>query len=242
MAKASKELPLEILLEILYQTSQNMDSIMDLQDIFQKTMKVVAQMTGGDSCFLYLLNEGREELVLVASKNPHPNVLGKVRLKMGEGITGWVAREKEPVAIASNANKDPRFKMFQYLSEDKFQAFLSIPIIAGYKVLGVINVQHKNPHEYNDTTITSLMIIAYMVGSAISRTKLLERVSALEEVLETRKFIERAKGLLMKKYRLEEDEAYRLIQKRSMDTGCPMKEIAMTIITDHRVKKGVKSL
>lgn len=236
MIEASKEFPLEI----LYEISQTIDSTTDLQDIFQKTMEVAVQITGSDSCFLYLLNDAKEELVLVASKNPHPNVLGKVRLKMGEGITGWVAKKKEPVAIASNANKDPRFKMFHYLPEDQFQAFLSIPVVIGDKVLGVINVQHEDSHEYNDTTITLLMIIANMVGSAINRTKLLEMVSTLEEALENRKFIERAKGLLMKKYKLEEDEAYRLIQRRSMDSGRSMKEIAMTIITNHRVKKEVK--
>src|ERR1051326_9303008 len=81
-----------------------------------------------DSCLLYLLQDS--ELVLWASNNPQPDTIGKVRLKLGEGLTGWVARERRMLSVSREAFLDPRFKQFTGLPEDTFEAFLSAPVIA----------------------------------------------------------------------------------------------------------------
>ena len=80
-----------------------------------------------DSCLLYLLQD--RELVLCASNNPQPETLGQVRLKLGEGLTGWVARERRLLSISREAYLDPRFKLFTDLPEDTYEAFLSAPLI-----------------------------------------------------------------------------------------------------------------
>ena len=123
-------------------------SELDLNLILIEIVKIVTEMTTADSVFIYLFDDKREHLVLWASKTPHKKELGKVNLKIGEGITGWVARENKLVAIKKNAYRDPRFKNFDVLPEDRYEAFLSVPIVYQGKAVGVINVQHKRPHDY----------------------------------------------------------------------------------------------
>src|SRR5688572_32624453 len=106
-------------LRILYEISQSIASTLDLDQVLSKIIDLVIDVTHGESCLVYLLDETGDSLVLRGSKNPHPRLIGKIELRVGEGITGWVAKEAQPVAIARNANKDTRFKVFQTLPEDK---------------------------------------------------------------------------------------------------------------------------
>lgn len=165
-------------LRILHEISHTIGSTLDLDEVLRQIIDLVVQVTRGDSCLLYLLDETEEFLVLQASKNPHPRLIGRIAVKVGEGITGWVAQEAQQVAIARHAAKDVRFKFFHTLPEDKFEAFLSVPIIAtGGRVIGVINVQHRRAHRHSDREKTLLSIIGHQVGSAIRNARLYEETS-----------------------------------------------------------------
>jgi signal transduction protein with GAF and PtsI domain len=164
-------------LKILHQISSTISSTLDLDEVLQQTIGLVIDVTRGDSCFLYLLDETEEFLILRASKNPHPRLIGRISVKVGEGITGWVAQEAQPVAIARHASKDTRFKFFNNLPEDKFEAFLSVPITASGRVVGVINVQHRRAHRHTEDEKTLLSIIGLQVGSAIRNARLFEETS-----------------------------------------------------------------
>src|SRR5581483_6461794 len=104
-------------------------------------------------CLVYLIERETNEIVLRASQVPHQVDLGNIRLKMGEGITGWVAEHRAIVALPENAAADRRFKRFQALIEDTYQAFLSVPLITGGEVIGVINVHHREPRHHNPDEI-----------------------------------------------------------------------------------------
>ena len=149
-------------------------SDLDLTWILKEIVKIVTEMTAADSVFIYLFDEKTGNLVLTASKSPHKKELGRINLKIGEGITGWVARENKPVAIKKNACHDPRFKRFDILAEDKYEAFLSVPIVYKGKTIGVVNVQHKNPHEYASATVNLMTTIAKQVGGVIEHARLYE--------------------------------------------------------------------
>src|SRR3989441_1516220 len=140
-------------LRILHQISQSISATLDLDQVLRQIVDLVIDVTHGDACLIYLLDESGDNLVLRASKNPHPKLIGKIAMKVGEGITGWVAREVQPVAIARHASRDSRFKLFHTLPEDKYEAFLSVPIVAPPtdKVIGVINVQHRKAHKHSDS-------------------------------------------------------------------------------------------
>lgn len=213
----------------LYRVAQTVHSL-ELQEVLNEIVTIAIDVTGGDSCFIYILDPRKQELVLRASKNPHANLLQKIKMKMGEGITGWVAKEQKPVAIARSAHNDPRFKFFRNLPEDRFEAFLSVPITDKRGVVGVINVQHRKQHVHKPMEVNLLTAIGKLVGGSVENALLIEETLALKEALELRKIIEKAKGILMKRRKISEEEAYSIIQKESMDTRKTLKEIAEAVL------------
>ena len=115
-----------------------------------------------DSCLIYLVDDA--ELILRASGEEGRNKIGAVRLRLDEGLTGWVARERRLLAISREAYNDPRFKFFKDLPQDQFEAFLSVPIISQSRVVGVINVQHRQARIHSGNDMEMLSTIGEQVG------------------------------------------------------------------------------
>lgn len=172
-------------IQILHKITQTISCNLNLEEVLKQIVEIVIHFTKGDACLLYLFDDRKEELILRASRNPHPKILGKIKLRLGEGITGWVAKEKKTVVIPKNASNDPRFKFFHNLPEDKYQSFLSVPIISRNKVLGVINVQHKKPHKHSSNEIVLLSTITQQVGYAIENARLYDETKKRAIQLET---------------------------------------------------------
>ncbi|MBL8014376.1 MAG: GAF and ANTAR domain-containing protein [Candidatus Omnitrophica bacterium] len=145
---------------------------LDLSLILNDVVKIMTEFSSADSVFIYLFDEQKEHLILMASKTPHKQELGKINLGIGEGITGWVAQENKPVAIGKRAYQDTRFKNFDVLPEDKYEAFLSVPIIYKGKAIGVINIQHKKPHDYQESFVGAITSIGKQVGGVIEHARL----------------------------------------------------------------------
>jgi len=171
--------------EVLHKISDSISSTLDLETVLSHIVEVVTDVTKADACLLYLLSDSREELILRASKNPHPKLIGRITIGLGEGITGWVARERTRVVISGNASDDPRFKFFHNLPEDRYQAFLSVPIIAKKEVIGVINVQHKRVRRYRADELALLTTIANQVGGAIENARLYDEMTRKARQLDT---------------------------------------------------------
>ena len=166
-------------LRMFQKISRFMVREMPLQDVLQGIVDLVVEFTACDSCLLYLMED--KELVLCASNTPHPSVIGKVRLKLTEGLTGWVARERRMVAISREAFKDPRFKFFGDLPEDTFEAFLSAPVIARNRVVGVINVQHRQPHAHSGNEMEVITTVGEQVGCLLVLALARMTAAAIEE-------------------------------------------------------------
>jgi uroporphyrinogen-III synthase len=152
-------------LRLFQKVSRFMVREMSLQEVLQGIVSLATEFTQCDSCLVYLLDG--DELVLCASNTPHPSTIGKVRLKISEGLTGWVARERRLLAITREAYKDPRFKSFGELPEDTFEAFLSAPVISRNRVVGVINVQHKATHQHTGSEMEVLTTLGEQVGCVL---------------------------------------------------------------------------
>lgn len=161
-------------LEILRKIVEITNSALDLKSTLDEVINALNDMTRADSIFIYLFDENRTQLTLMASKTPHKKELGKVILKAGEGVAGWVARENKTVAIRQRAYKDPRFKHFDVLPEDKYEALLSLPIIYKGKSIGVVSIQHRKPHEYAQSIVGLFSIIAQQIGGVIEHARLYE--------------------------------------------------------------------
>jgi uroporphyrinogen-III synthase len=235
MTTNTKIKELEKELNFLYQVAKTVHSL-ELNELLKEIVQITLKVTKGDSCLIYVLDQKKKELVLRASKNPHADLLEKITMKLGEGITGWVAREKKSVFLSKDANKDPRFKSFSNLPEDRYEAFLSVPIVNKIGVVGVINIQHRKVHIHTPMEINLLTAIGKLVGGAVENAVLLSQTLELKEALELRKLIEQAKGILMKHKKISEEEAYRVLQKESMDSRKSLKEIADSLILAEKLK------
>ena len=226
---AQLDIQLKKELEFLYRVTASIHSL-EIDQLLQEIVNIAIEVTGGDSCLIYVLDLKKSELVLRASKNPRRHLFKKIKMKIGEGITGWVAKKQTPVVISSGAYKDSRFKLFRSLPEDQFEAFLSVPIINKHGVCGVINIQNKSTHKYTHTEINLMIAIGKLVGGAVENALLIEESLALKEALELRKIIEKAKGILMKKSKLTEDQSYNALRGESMKTRKSLKDVAEKVI------------
>ena len=220
-------------LAVLEEIIETFSANFDLKDILNNIARIIGQVTRADSCFIYLISG--DEVILKASQNPHHSNLAKIKMKVGEGITGWVAETKKSAAIASRAYEDKRFKIFSGLPEDKFESFLSVPIIFRKKVIGVINVQHCRTKKYSKKDINFLETIAKQIGGILEISRLISETDVLKDALETQKLAAKAKVILMKSGGLSEDEAHRLLVKKSMDKRKSLKAVAEAVILAQEV-------
>jgi uroporphyrinogen-III synthase len=187
-----------------------------------------------DSCLIYVLED--DELVLRASKNPHPEVVDRLKLRIGQGITGWVAEHREPVSVTQHAAQDPRFRLFNELPEDTYEAFLSVPLLSRGRLVGVINLQHRRPHVHTRRQIRLIATAGFLVGAEIELARLEEANSDLSEKLQARKLVERAKGILQRDLGLSEEQAYLTLQRQSRQKRISMKQIAEAMILSDEIK------
>lgn len=205
-----------------------------LSEVLADVVEFVTSAVRCDSCFVYVLEQ--DSLILRASKNPHPESVGRLKLKLGSGITGWAAEHRKPVAIARKAFRDSRFLTFNELPEDQFESFLSVPMLSRGKVVGVINVQNRAPHNYSEREIKLVAMIGFFIGAEVERLRLENENQMLSGQLETRKALERAKGILQRDLKINEEAAYLILQRQSQQRRKPMKEIAEAIILSDVVK------
>jgi len=229
---------------ILHKVSSIVSSELSIDEMLGQIVGLTVQVTDCDACLVYLLEHATGEIVLRASQVPHASDLGNLRMRMGEGVTGWVAEHKSVVALSSNAASDRRFKYFQALIEDTYDAFASVPLVSGGEVVGVVNVHHRERHEHTPGEIALLTFIGEQMGIAVAKSLLAEENARLHEEareakrqLETRKVVERAKGILQYRQGLTEEEAYLRLRNESRRLRRPMKELAEAIILSEELSR-----
>jgi two-component sensor histidine kinase/putative methionine-R-sulfoxide reductase with GAF domain len=172
-------------LRLLTETIAAVNSTLDLDEVFELIAHKVAEALETDACFVYLYDEGADELVLRASFGTRVEQMTRVpKMRPGEGITGTAAAGRRPVMIARDAHLDPRFKHFPNLREEQYQSILAVPILARERLEGALNVRTKAAREFGEAEIDLLMAIAGQVAQAIENAKLYEhaqrRVAELE--------------------------------------------------------------
>lgn len=221
--------------DFLHEIGSRMSAADPLHVVLHRIVDFACSLINCDSCFVYVLEDN--QLVLRASKNPHSDVVDHLGIWLGQGITGWVGWHREPVAIPAMALQDPRFKRFRNLPEDSFEAFLSVPILCRSKLVGVINLQHRKPYYHTEQELRLLSAVGYLVGAELERARLETELSELSDRLESRKHIERAKGVLQRDFALDEESAYRAMQRESRQRRKSMREIAEAILLNEDLRK-----
>jgi signal transduction protein with GAF and PtsI domain len=222
--------------DVLHQTVSRIAAADGFHQALDRVLDFAVEVVKCDSCFIYVLTG--EDLILRASKNPHQELLDRLKLRVGQGITGWVAEHLEPVAVFREAFKDPRFQRFNELPEDRYEAFLSVPLMSRGRLVGVMNFQHREPHVYSSRDIRLISTIGFLAGAEIEVARLETENSDLSQRLVTRKLVERAKGILQRELGLTEEHAYLSIQRQSRQKRKTMKEVAEAIVLSEEVKNG----
>jgi len=181
--------------EALRRIGESMGSLLDIEEMLHAVAGIAVQVTSTDSSQVYLLNDSKDLLVLraVNDTDPKEELVGKLRLKVGEGLTGWVAQHKKAVMLGHDATHDARFKFVPELQEDKYQSILSVPLQYRGEVIGVINVRTLKPHVYSQTQVRLLESIASQIAGAVENSrqyrKMERRASQLSTLSEVSKTI-----------------------------------------------------
>jgi signal transduction protein with GAF and PtsI domain len=227
-------------IDVLHQIGERIAAADPLSTVLKLVVEFVSTVVKCDSCFLYVL-EG-SDLILRASQNPHAEVVNRLTLRMGQGITGWVAENKKPAAIASRASSDPRFQSFRELPEDRFEAFLSVPILCRDKLVGVINLQHRDAHVHSRREIHLVSTIGFLVGPEIELVRLEAEDSKLSELSEAREMVKMAQAILQRNLQMAEDDAFLVLQRESRERRKSMKEIAEAVLIADKITSRRNSL
>ncbi len=171
--KSSSEI---LSLEILSEVTRIAHSTLDLKERLNIIVIKTAEKMGADCCYISLLDKDDRNLTLKATMGLNIRAVDKVMLRVGEGITGWVAQKKIPVALR-DAHLDPRFKYVPETEEERFRSMLAVPITVQEKCIGVLTVQTYDPKDYSEDDITLLMTIAREVGGIIRNAQLYESIN-----------------------------------------------------------------
>ena len=205
--------------------------------MLQELVALTVEVTECDACLVYLPDHETGDIVLRASQLPHDAEIGAVRLAVGEGIAGWVAQHRSAVALSSRAFADPRFKHFTTLIEDTFEALVSVPLVRGGEVIGVLNVHHREPREHTPQEISLLSFLGEQMGVAIAyamlaehNVKLKREAVLVRQQLEERKMVERAKGILQQRFGISEEEAYQRLREESRRQRRTLRDVSEAVL------------
>ncbi len=223
-------------IEALTKISKAISSDLYLEDILKLIVTVAAEVMNSRICSIMLLDEKEEMLVIRATQSISEEYNKKLPLKVGEGIAGKVLKENRPIAVY-NVLDEPEYKYKDIAKREALASLLCVPLSVKGKPIGVLNCYTNTPHKFTPTEINVITTVANQAAIAIENTELLVRTKVVQEELLTRKAVERAKGILMREEGLSEQDAFRKIQKYSMDSRKSMREIAEAIILTDQLKK-----
>lgn len=234
--KNFQNIPYEKQIQALLKISKAIASELYLEDILRLIVTVTAQAMSSNICSLMLIDEKTKELIIRATQSISEEYNKKPPLKVGEGIAGMVAKNNKPVVI-KDVTKEKEYKYARIAEKEGLNSLLCVPLAVKGKVIGVLNCYTPNPHDFTEIEINILTSIANQAAVAIENTELMVKSKVIQEELETRKKIERAKGILMNEQKLSEEKAYLKLQRFSMDHRKSMREVAEIIILSADIKK-----
>ena len=166
---------------LFHRISRIANSDFSLDEVLGQIVGLAAEILRCDACLIYLHESTTGDFVLRASQLPRAYGAATLRVKLGEGVTGWVAEHQIIVALGANAAKDPRFKTFATLVEDTYEALLSVPLINRGKTIGVINIHHRDPRPHSEEEINAIAFIGQQLSSALAKNLLEDENARLAE-------------------------------------------------------------
>jgi len=219
-------------IKALTDISSAITSDLYLEDLLKLIVMVTAKVTGLEICSLWLVDETEtpRKLRLKATQAIDPEYMKDRSLNVNEGVVGYVFSKNEPLYV-KDVLKEHRFKEKDMARKLGLVSLLGIPLrVRNDKVIGVLNCFSSQPREFTDTEINLITAVANQAAVAIYNTELLVKSKVIQEELESRKLVEKAKDVLMTRRKMAGDEAFRWLQKRSMTSRKSMRQIAEAVL------------
>lgn len=160
-------------LTLLSDISQVISKSHDIRQTLDAIVGLVKRRMGVDCCSLYLLDRSKRQLVLKATEGLNKEAIGKVRMRPKEGLVGLVSETGAPVFV-KDAFHHPRFKYFPETTEERFSAFLGVPLIARRSLIGVLVVQTKEGRDFSEEEIQMFTTLALQLGSVVMNAELVD--------------------------------------------------------------------
>ncbi|MFH1046114.1 MAG: GAF and ANTAR domain-containing protein [Candidatus Omnitrophota bacterium] len=221
-------------IEALTKISEAVTSDLYLEDILKLIVSVTAEVMGSKICSLLLINKNGE-LEVKATQSISEAYNKKANIKLGDGLAGKVAQGGKPITVL-DVREDGRFLNREIAKKEKLCSLLCVPLTVKGRIIGVLNSYTSTPHPFSKSEINILRSIANQAAIVIENFRLVIESKVIREELESRKMIERAKGILMKQEGLSEQDAYERIRKYSMDSRKSMREISEAIIVSAEMR------
>lgn len=208
-----------------------------LDEALAATVNFAIALVNCDRCFIYVRDGA--ELTLWVWKHLDMEEPEHTKLPLGQGYTAMLAQHRFPVALSTDGRPQAEPRIFDQWSVDPGETFVSVPWLARKELVGVINLEHHRPRRYSLREVKLLSSVGFLLGVDIGISRLESRNSDLLLELETRKLVERGKGILQRELGLSEHEAFLALQRQSQQKKRPMKEIAQAIILSAEVRQSV---
>jgi two-component system, response regulator PdtaR len=225
-------------IKALMDISRAITSDFYLEDILKLIVMVTAKVTGYEICSLWLIDESSNprKIRLKASQTIDPDYVKDRSLDLTEGVVGHVATHKRPLII-QDVLQEPLFKEKEMARKLGLVSMLSVPLqVRDGKVVGVLNCFTDKTHHFSETEVNLIRTVANQAAVGIMNTELMVKTKVIQEELETRKLVERAKEVLMRRRNKTGEEAYRWIQKRAMDTRKSIRHVADAILLSEELE------
>lgn len=219
-------------IKALTDISRAITSDLFLEDLFKLIVMVTAKVTDVEICSLWLIDEDLKPpmITLRATQAFAPEYVKDRSLNLNEGVVGHVVSTKKPLVI-KNVLEDNAFKEKEMARKLGLVSMIGVPLqLKDEKVIGVMNCFTSEPHDFYETEINLITAVANQAALAILNTELMVKTKVIQEELETRKLLDKAKEIIMHRKKMTGDEAYRWLQKRSMDSRKSMREVAEAIL------------
>ena len=223
-------------IEALSKVANLITSGLYLGELLRLVVQVTAEIMNSKICSLMLLDPEKKELVVRATQSISEAYNKKPNVKLGEGIAGIVAKENKTICIL-DVKKDSRYMNMAIAAKEGLCSLASVPLAVKGRVIGVLNCYTSKKHKFTKPELEVLTALANQAAVAIENAELDLRARSAEEALTTRKLIERAKDILSQEVNITPSEAFRLMQKQSMDSRKTMKEIAEAIVLARELKE-----
>ena len=224
------------LIDALAKISDAVTSNLYLEEILKLIVTVTAEVMDSKICSLMILDQTTHELAVKATQSVSEFYNKKPNAKLGEGIAGRVAQHGKPITVL-DVRKDKRYLNQAIAQKENLCSLLSVPLIFKGNVIGVLNCYTVKPRRFGQSEISIIRSIANQAAIVIENFRLMVESQAIQEELESRKVIERAKGILMKRENLGEQGAYKLIRKYSMDKRKSMREVSEAILLNEEMRR-----